>query len=259
MKYLFVLLLLFSTTAQAKELKVTYGLYTGGFNVVDIVGTYDITPDQYDLQMDLKTVGLLGSLAPWSGDIQSTGKIADKRAIPSSYVFENTWRDDTQTTQFTFNDEGHLTSYKRIKEDGRVENTMPTDEVYADHPLDLLSNVFQAMMDQSCAGTRPAFDRKRRFDMVFESQGKVTMEQSKYSAFSGDAEICTIEIVPVAGKWRDKPRGWMSIQGQAKENGQLPRLWFGKVDGNIPPIPVRFQIKTNYGTMIMHLKSIDEL
>jgi hypothetical protein len=82
------------------------------------------------------------------------------------------------------------------------------------------------------------------------------MEANKYNRYNGMAEICEVEIVPVAGKWRDKPRGWMNIQGQAKEKGQLPRLWFGQVEEGFPAIPVRMTIKTNYGTMLMHLQDV---
>lgn len=240
----------------AEPLKVTYGLYTGGFNVVDIDGIYNIDNDQYDLNMDLKTTGLLGKLAPWSGEIKSAGHQKDGHIIPSQHSFANTWRDDTQKTTFVFGQDGALKSQTRIDENGKIATDMPAPEVYEGNPIDMLSALFTVMNQNTCAGTVAGFDKKRRFNMIFESQGPVEMAQSKYTKFSGNAEICTVEISPVAGKWRDKPRGWMSIQEQAKDNGQLPRLWFGHVRDDMPPIPVRFQIKTNYGTMIMHLKSI---
>ncbi len=239
-----------------EPLRVTYGLYTGGFNVVDIEGVYNVTGDNYDLSMDLKTTGLLGKLAPWSGEIKSVGYQKEGNIIPSEHSFSNTWRDDTQKTTFIFNTDGSLKSQIRIDEDGKITNNMPATDVYEGNPLDMLSALFQAMKQDTCAGTVMGFDKKRRFNMVFGHQDRVEMKKSKYSQFSGDAEICTVEIVPVAGRWRDKPRGWMSIQEQAKDNGQLPRMWFGKVRDDMPKIPIRFQIKTNYGTMIMHLKEM---
>jgi hypothetical protein len=259
-KFLIALSCLFiflgGSVAASEPLKVTYGLYTGGFNVVDIEGVYNIDAGQYDLKMDLKTTGLLGKLAPWSGVIKSRGHQTDGSVVPLEHSFASTWRDDTEKTTFIFDDEGTLKSLTRIDEDGKEIRDMPVAEVYEGNPVDMLSALFQVMNQDTCANEVMGFDKKRRFNMVFVSQDRVKMEKSKYSKFSGNAEICTVEIVPVAGKWRDKPRGWMSIQEQAKDNGQLPRLWFGKVHDEMPKIPVRFQIKTNYGTMIMHLKDV---
>lgn len=250
-------ILLSGPVMASEPFKVTYGLYASGFNVVDIQGTYNIGSDEYDLNMDLKTTGLLGKLAPWSGVIHSQGVKTSEKIIPARHSFANTWRDDTQKTTFMFGDNGELKSQTRVDENGKVTNDMPTSEVYEGNPVDMLSALFQIMNQKSCKGKVSAFDKKRRFNMVFKPQETVSFQKTKYSIFEGDAEMCTVEIVPVAGKWRDKPRGWMSIQEQAKNNGQLPRLWFGHVRDDMPKIPVRFQIKTNYGTMIMHLKSIN--
>jgi len=255
--YIAVLFLMVSFQSMASEpLKVTYGLYASGLNVVDIRGTYTIANDQYDLTMDLKTRGMLGKLAPWSGVIKSSGLNKGAKSTPLAHSFSSTWRGDTETTTQIFDELGLLKSMI-IDEQGVISNSLPDPIVYKDKPTDMLSAMFRAMNNQSCEGKQPSFDKKRRFDMVFRSKGVDVMEQSKYSIFKGEAEICEIEIVPVAGKWREKPRGWMSIQGQAKENGQLPRLWFGKVRDDIPAIPVRFLIKTNYGAMVMHLKGVE--
>jgi len=253
--YSLILTLLPFAVSAAEPLKVTYGLYASGFNVVDINATYDISADTYDLTMDLKTQGMLGKLAPWSGLIKTSGLNKDVNSTPLSHSFASTWRRQTETTAFTFDKSGALKSMV-ITEDGNTETEMPAAEVYKYSPVDMLSALFRAMNNPSCASTQPSFDKKRRFDMVFRSKGVDIMKQNKYSNFSGEAEVCEVEIVPVAGKWREKPRGWMSIQGQAKDNGQLPRIWFGKVRDDFPPIPIRFFIKTNYGAMVMHLKDV---
>jgi len=254
MKNIFILLFLFVLPFQlhaSEPLKVAYGLYASGFNVVDIEGTYAINDDTYDLTMDLKTRGMLGKFAPWSGVIKSNGMNKGAQSTPLAHSFSSTWRGETEKTSLTFDKSGAL---KSMVIDGKT--SMPSADIYKDKPADMLSAMFRAMNNPTCEGKQPAFDKKRRFDMVFKSKGVDVMEQSKYSIFKGEAEICEVEIVSVAGKWREQPRGWMSIQGQAKDNGQLPRLWFGKIRDDMPPIPVRFLIKTNYGAMIMHLKSI---
>jgi hypothetical protein len=252
------LMLFIGAHAHASEiLKVTYGIYASGFNVVDMTGTYTITDDAYDLKMDMETVGMLGSLAPWGGVIHSSGLNKKNQSTPLKHSFASTWRDKIETSTFTFNNDGVLQSYILEEDDGTIKDKMPAPEVHEGNPVDMLTALFRTMHEHTCESIQPALDGKRRFDMAFRSKGTEIREKSRYSIFEGEAEICEVEIIPVAGKWRDKPRGWMSIQGQAKENGQLPRLWFGKVRDDMPAIPVRFQIKTNYGTMLMHLKDIE--
>lgn len=250
---------LFSVTVQAAPLEVTYGIYAGGMHVVDIKGKYDITDKAYQLDMDLHTRGLLGKLAPWSGQISSTGHYKGDTALPLSHQFASTWRDETETNSFTFNKEGVLQSYQRIEENGTIVDKMPESEVYAGGATDMLTALLRVMdqtEDTTCGATVPATDGKRRFDMVFRDKGQDNMTANRYASYVGQALVCDIEIVPVAGPWREKPRGWMSIQEQARGKGELPRIWFGQVRDDMPPIPVRFEIKTNFGAMVMHLREI---
>ena len=243
-----------AVASTPKPLKVTYGLYAGGFNVVDIQGTYTITNNTYDLNMDLKTAGMLGKLAPWEGVLNSQGK----NASPLEHSFKSVWRGKPEITTFRFNKDGSLKSHVRVEDDGKIVDEMPPAEVLAGNPTDTMTALYMAMSNANgCATTERVMDGKRSFDMAFRSKGQEDLKASKYSVFDGSAEICEVEIIPVAGKWREKPRGWMSIQEQAKGNGQLPRLWFGRVHDDMPPIPVRFFIKTNYGAMVMHLKLVD--
>jgi hypothetical protein len=239
----------------AEPLKVTYGIYAGGFHVVDMTGTYIIDGDNYAFEADLDTVGMLGKLVPWSGLIESNGINKGVNSTPLNHIFASTWRGDTETKTFTFDQDGKLISYLK-EEDGEIEDKMPESKLLEGNPIDMLTAMFRAMNGQTCESTSLVTDGKRTFDMAFRSKGLDMVDKSKYSAFEGEAEICEVEIIPVAGKWREKPRGWMSIQEQAKGKGQLPRMWFGKVREDMPNIPVRFFIKTNYGAMVMHLRDV---
>lgn len=242
--------------AQAQPpLKVTYGLYASGFDVVKIDGTYTMADDKYDLTMDLVTDGLLGKVAPWSGVLKTNGIANGDKSSPLEHSFASTWRGDTETKTFTFGKDGALKSITE-EEDGKVETLEPKEEVIKGTPLDTLTALFRSMNQDSCAGVHDVSDGKRRFNMVFKSKGMDTIAKSRYTVFNGKAEKCEVEIVPTAGKWRDKPRGWMSIQEQAKGQGMLPTIWFAKVRDDYPPIPVKFLINTNYGTMIMHVQNI---
>lgn len=45
----------------------------------------------------------------------------------------------------------------------------------------------------------------------------------------------------------------MSIQEQSRENGSLPTVWMAKMTEDAPAVPVKIRVKTDYGTLFMHL------
>ena len=179
MKHLFALfiLLFFTVPAHAAEpLKVTYGLYASGFNVVEVEGTYTIKDDKYDLSMDLKTAGLLGKMAPWSGLLKTSGVYKKAVSTPIKHSFASTWRNETETKEFAFDADGTLTAATK-ESNGKLENKMPNKDVYENGAIDTLTAMFRAMNQKSCAGKYDVMDGKRRFDMTFKSKGTATMEK----------------------------------------------------------------------------------
>lgn len=107
--------------------------------------------------------------------------------------------------------------------------------------------------DGKCEGRDEIFDGDRRYALVFHPAGEVEMKKSDLNVYVGPATECTIEVKPIAGKWHDKPRGWMSIQEQGRAKGTMPTIWLAKMADDAPAVPVRIRVKTDYGTLFMHL------
>src|SRR5690606_14417519 len=76
---------------------------------------------------------------------------------------------------------------------------------------------------------------------------------SDYNLYSGPAKRCTIEVQPAGGKWHDKPRGWFSIQEQGRNKGTMPTIWVASITPDMPAVPVKVMVKTDYGTLFLHL------
>ena len=89
-------------------------------------------------------------------------------------------------------------------------------------------------------------------------QGADTIPKSRYTFYQGPARKCTVEVIPKGGAWHKKPRGWLSIQEQGRKQGALPTLWIAKVRDDLPPMPIKIMIKTDYGTMFMHLSAVQK-
>ena len=117
----------------------------------------------------------------------------------------------------------------------------------------VMNNIIET---SKCDGTSDIYDGKRRFTLNFKDKGESTLSKSKYNIFSGPARFCTVEIEPKGGRWHEKPRGWLSIQEQGRQKGALPAVWMAKVEGFEYAIPVKIRVKTDYGTLLMHLTNV---
>lgn len=259
-----------STTARASEesplvepfvFDATYSVYASGFHALKATTHIDMGQKDYKTNIHIETAGLLGKLAPWHGTLKVNGNIPDPAKAtlhPENHSFSNTWRKKTKVTQQIYDGKGTLLRTQTQEEERAPQIKTPEPELTQD-TIDILSAALQTMRNanatQSCTHKSAVFDGKRRFDLSFSEKKKDVFKASKYSAYEGFVAKCAVEIIPVAGKWRDKPRGWMSIQEQSRDRGALPVIWFGRASENGPYFPVKLQVKTKYGTLILHLKS----
>lgn len=266
MRFLFLALcLVMALPASAAEknresFEATYAMYTGGFDVVEIDGFFKRTADKYEMEMLAYTKGLLGSLAPWKGELVSKGKVTKKGGYtPAHHRFSSWWRQKEERTTFSYDANGKFKSMELIEDNGKVNND-PIDPELTAGTKDMLT-ALAVMLDHlkktgSCSVSVPSFDGKRKFNMVFKDTGDAEIKASRYSIFSGKARTCTIEIEPVKGLWHEKPRGWMTIQEQSKAGKKLPKLWIAKPADDLPAVPVRFDVFTKYGNIVMHLTGV---
>ena len=252
---------LFSVTpaqAQGGEQYMVYEVYAGGIHAVQATLDMDFTAkDRYSLVMGAGTRGLLGALAPWQGTFESHGWIAGEGDYrPELHKSTTTWRDEVEVKEYKYTKDRRFNgllitdherpTYKKTVEDELTQGT--TDAFTA--AMEIMHAVAQG---QDCQGSSEVFDGKRRFKQVFVHQGYQDLEPSRYNIFGGKAAECTVEVKPVAGKWHEKPRGWMSIQEQGRERGMMPTVWMAQMSENGPAIPVKVRVKTEYGTLFMHL------
>ena len=140
---------------------------------------------------------------------------------------------------------------------GENEETKSLDDKLWQGTTDVLTASLQAMKAVAdrgvCEGSDEVFDGKRRFKMVFRHKADDILTPTDYNVYEGPAARCEVEVLPVSGAWHKKPRGWASIQEQGRNKGSLPTVWLAKIDDEGPAVPVKMRVKTNYGTLFMHL------
>jgi hypothetical protein len=258
-----------AVSAQASENRqqLVYEVYAGGLHAVQ--ATLDINLSEkgrYELFMDAHTRGLLGSLAPWSGTFLSRGWVLKNDEYrPELHQSTATWRDEDKIKNYNYSKNGGFKSIVVKDHDKPEETEIPEAELTQDTTDILTATLYTLSTIGSggvCEDSHDVFDGKRRFTMTFKGDKQVDLKASKYNIYEGPAIECLVEVKPGAGKWHSKPRGWLSIQEQGRDKGKMPTVWFGKIVEGLPAIPVKIRVKTDYGTLFMHLveyKSADKI
>lgn len=239
---------------------MTYELYAGGINAVqaelDVV--YQ-TQERYRVALAAKTKGFLGKLVPWTGTFETNGwRMDDGSERPelhkSTAIFDN----EEDIKEYNYGKDGSFKSL-RVIEAGEDETPEKLEDELVQGTTDALTatlNVMQTVAESGkCEGEDEVFDGKRRFKMVFRHVADDMLTPTQYNVYEGAAARCEVEVIPMTGEWHEKPRGWASIQEQGREKGSLPTFWLAKIDDEGPAVPVKLRVKTDYGTLFMHLVS----
>jgi hypothetical protein len=243
--------------AAARQ-EMTYDVYAGGFHVVSADLLIDLAKKTtYTLRLGAYTHGMLAKLAPWKGVFETKGWYDPKKAAPQPQMHssDTTWRDEKEVVQFVYNKDGTFKEH-RIFNDKKNGKQPPQPEL-SDKTTDVLSATLAVMNNVAetgkCEGNDKIFDGERSYNLIYHHQKETVLEKSDLNLYSGPAAECTVEVKPLKGRWHSRPRGWMSIQEQGREKGTMPTVWFAKMTPGQTPVPVRIRVKTDYGTLFMHL------
>ncbi len=264
-KFLVTLVLIsfgFGSAANANPPKknqqiMQYDVYAGGIHALQSKLNVDLSDkNKYDISLAAQTYGLLGKLAPWQGVFQSSGWKSAGANKPEFHKSVAIWKKEEEIKQYRYNKDGSFAGYS-IKDDSHDGSIKKVDDELTQGTIDVLTATLNTLqnvaLNNKCEGSSEIFDGKRRFKLIFKQKRQTTLEASKYNIYAGPAVECSALVQPVAGKWREKPRGWMSIQEQGREKGTIPTVWFASVVEGQPAVPVKVRVKTDYGTLFMHM------
>jgi len=250
------------TPLSKGQQQIQYDVYAGGIHALKANLNIFVRDDaRYDVDLTAKTYGLLGKLAPWSGKFESHGW-HDKTFKPELHQATTTWRDSDEIKKYNYNKDGSFNSYS-VHKNNKDKSPKKVDSKLTKNTSDVLTATLNTMQKIAatgkCEGVSEVFDGKRRFKLIFKEIAQVNLKASRWSVYEGPAIECSAEVVPIVGKWHEKPRGWMSIQEQGRTQGALPTVWFAKVKEGELAVPVKVRVKTSYGTLFMQMTKYQAL
>lgn len=250
-----------SVLDQHNDFVATYGVYGGGIQALAIDVGFDFNKTTYVARMDAKPYGALGKLLPWAGHYVTDGVVKKGALIPGKHDRTSAWRDDKSRMFMSYNVNGVLTKMEQFEDESGQSShkELPLDAALHKGTLDLPTAITDMLVTatdkKTCNYAHDVFDGKRRFALTFKDEGTVKIPPSNVNIFSGAAYVCRMELVPQKG-FTGKPRGFYRIQEAARKKGELPVVWLGRAWNGGPIIPVRMMIKSEFGTVLVHLKNI---
>lgn len=234
-----------------------YDVYAGGIHAVKAeMGVTYTNNDRYNMKIASQTIGFLEKLVPWRGSFETKGWLTKDGNRPELHHSVATWRGDQDMTEYSYNKDGSFKSLKIVE--ASVDKTpATTDPEIVKGTIDVLTGMLDVMQhiqaNGQCEGSSMIFDGKRSFEMVFNHDMDEVLIPTDYNVYEGPSSRCQVEVKPGKGEWHVKPRGWMSIQEQGRQRDSMPTVWFAKVTDDMPAVPVKVRVKTEYGTLFMHL------
>jgi hypothetical protein len=235
-------------TAPARDAGLHYKVYIGGFHVVDLDIAMDLAPGDYKVEARLKTIGMIGSMFPWTMKAHSNGRFDADKVVPAAAGQRSTWNGKPRFIEMRF-DKG-LPVVEEIKPLPNSDDRDPVPESVRKGALDLTSAILSLLTrmenGKPCMGKIPVFDGRRRFDLVAVADGPDRLRANRYSPYDGPAETCIVSMDPIAGFKKSDHGGW-------NDGDRKAHVWTASPFAGMPPVPVRITVDTPLGALIAHL------
>ena len=240
-------------TGATYDLTLRYEAYYSGFHVASGTALIERDPDRYTVKSSAEARGIFDWFTGWRGQALSEGAVdAAGFFRPARHSNSGIWRGTERSTDLGFRPDGTI----------RVQRTAPPepDEVtpipvgMIDGSVDPISVALSLSETLStggvCKGAFPIFDGSRRYDVAVEPEEAQVFKESSYSIFAGEAVGCRLSVERIGG-FRTDP----SFKTEPEEGETEPDrlVWVGRPSPDFPPVPVRVEVQTKSGRVLLHL------
>lgn len=269
------------TAVAAETTTLRYLMYYGGLAVAEATFTMRLTDEIYALRLDVKPRDTLSWAVEGGSTVRAEGRIGGSEGlVPVRYTVDSAWNGNRRWLQATFGPTGRLLDFKQdIAEPQPWDDRAPVPEALRHGPdpltLGLLVGL-QAMVPDRPVPQEPrgrwqrrapvapvavpptqtfhAFNGKAAAAVEVACDGWETLERAVDGGFAGEAARCAVGGRQTAGlsapQREDPDRGtFMKLPGTA---------WLARLADGQPLVPVRAQLDTRAGTILMHLVAWDD-
>ncbi|MDR3372213.1 MAG: DUF3108 domain-containing protein [Ancalomicrobiaceae bacterium] len=164
----------------------------------------------YTVRVGYKTTGIVKLFATASGDVVASGSLESGKPAPSAFV--QTARENSKDSKVNLAiSDGAITSVEATPPLSPDPNRVPVGDAAKKNVIDPLSALLMPIakpkepgkdaLAASCDRTIPIFDGWSRYDIKLSLKEVKTVDKA---GFKGQAVICSVRWVPVAGHIPDR-------------------------------------------------------
>ena len=210
------------------DLTLEYEAYFGGMHVASARTQIYRDATTYHIEGKARARGLLDWYSDWKGQVSSRGK--------------------ERRNSLTFNPDGTVDVTRDAPDEDEIITPVPKDSIPGsiDPITAILSLSGLIQQGEQCQGTVPVYDGRRRYDMSVTPDGMRTFERNDYTVFSGEAMACRLEFDRIGG-FREQ------TSNKYTKTAHNRMVWVASPFPDTLPIPVRVEVDTDFGTLIVHL------
>ncbi|MDZ7712419.1 MAG: DUF3108 domain-containing protein [Rhodovibrio sp.] len=230
---------------------LAYKLYVGGLNALTFDTRVALEDGRYDIRLQARTSGWIGSLWPFVLEGRADGRRAPSGALqPARFATANVWGDNGKRwvrMDYPAHDgPPEVTAEPKPSKDDRA--VVPAEARTGTR--DPISAIYGLILGagEACAGRHQIFDGRRRYDVAAEKLGPAEVPESSYAVYAGEATKCRITIEKVTGFWEKYE--------SKRRYPDTVDVWLARVSEDLPPLPVRIETDTLVGALRIHLTEI---
>jgi hypothetical protein len=240
-------------TVEGPKIELSYEFFGAGFLLGTLETTAIISDIAYDISTRAATAGLADGIANAELQSNAVGRLTANGPLPTSFrtASESNW--GSRALQMIRTEEGsfNVAAEPELEpqQAAALRSGLATGTV---DPLtaSLYSSLRPAA--QACSQRVKVFDGRRVFALDFKRTGAETLPVSNQAAFAGETITCNLRYVPLAGQSRE----W-KLQ-EAKDPSPPIKLWMASFKtADLRQeflIPVRLQLRTPFGSALVHLQ-----
>lgn len=263
--------------AAADSIEASYKFYWNGFLVSQADTSATIAPESYDFALDFRMRGMAKLFANGRSKARVTGRMNGDGPVPALYENSGRWDGKDYAQTMTFSSEGALVDQKLDWPEKWLEEfkrePVPEDLQVGPDPASLVIKLISTPLGRATASD-PMVVRSFDGDSVFDwditcEPEPVMLEESGKSPFSGEAYECSFGGKLVAGeriltekqqKKAEKRRRKAEkrrAKGKKDEEEKPPKIWVQAFEDGAYILPVRAEMSTGMGRVVMYLSSLE--
>lgn len=243
--------------AQARSASVSYDIFTGGLQILELDAALSIDAGSYDLSAKLRTRGFMSTLFPWEQANRVAGTTAAPFPAPRRFEQRGVFRGKERSVDIAYRD-GRIAelAVAPVGAEDNDREPVPVEDVAG--ALDPLTGIVALLLrleaGGSCDGRYDGFDGRRRFTMELVDRGTETIEVPGARGGPGPARVCDFVYRQTAGYARRV--SWGPDRQRDPREG---RFWIGDPRPVAPGVsltrlPLRMEVENSYGRMLAHLR-----